>query len=255
MNQGLLVTVRCRSERLPNKCLLPFPDAPVIEHVLHRARGVGIDVLLCTTHDSSDNELVQIATSSGYEAFRGHPTNKIRRWADAVSHFRFNAVHLIDADDPYFDLCEVRDSIDWLISEQLDLVHTSQRSNGGMASVGTSLSAGFLADLAMRVTTLKTDNLDVIPWDLLLRDGDRVEVMPDRYLGGLNMNARLTLDYMEDYEMLLMLARKFGPESSRFEVERYLARTPAVPKVNLWRSTDFLARQASQRAGFSGGSK
>lgn len=247
------MTARCLSERLPNKCLLPFPNAPVITHVLQRARGVGIDVVLCTTLDASDDELVRIATSSGYEAFRGHPTNKIRRWADASSHYRFDAVHLIDADDPYFDICEIRDSLQWLKSEQLDLVRTSHRSDSGMASVGTSTSASFIAELAIRVSALRSDDLDVIPWDLLLRDSDRVEVMPDRYLGSLSTTARLTLDYVEDYEMLLMLAQRFGPNACRFEIERYLANVPAVSEVNLWRSRDFSNRQERQRAEFSGG--
>ena len=255
MIRGVLVTARCRSERMPNKCLLPFPDEPVIKHVLDRAQGLGMNVVLCTTHEPADDELAQLATHFGYEVYRGHPTNKIRRWADAVSLNGLDAVHLIDADDPFFDVCEAHDSLDWLTSEQLDLVRTSNRSDFGMASVGTSISASFLTAVAARVASLNSDDLDVIPWDLVLRDGDHVKIMPDRYLGVLDSNARLTLDYPEDYEMLLLLTRRFGPNTCRFRIERYLQENPAVSKVNLWRSKDFLARQHDQRAGFSGGSE
>ena len=56
-----LITVRTSSTRLPNKCLLPFGDGNVIEHIIKRAKYSGLDPILCTSIDKSDNILQEIA--------------------------------------------------------------------------------------------------------------------------------------------------------------------------------------------------
>ena len=76
-----LVTVRTSSTRLPQKCLLPFGEGSVIEHVVRRARHFAIRAIICTSTDPSDDVLEQIAAREGVECFRGSLLNKMRRWA------------------------------------------------------------------------------------------------------------------------------------------------------------------------------
>ena len=250
MSRGILVTARTVSSRLQEKCLLPFPQVPVISHVLERAQHVGCEVILCTTNDHSDDKLASWATAKGWPVVRGHPTNKIQRWSDAAERFDISYAHVLDGDDPFFDSEEIAESLNWLEERSLDLVRRSRRSDAGMASVGDSFSRNFLRVLSRRTLELRSVDLDVVPWKKLLSLQDKVKQMPDRDLGLLKEPVRLTLDYDEDYQMLLAIATALGPSASRFAVERFLKDNTKLAQINGFRSEDFRSRQAAQLEAF-----
>ena len=247
----ILVTARTNSKRLPRKCLASIGGQTVIEHVLQRATDVGIEPVLCTSEDSSDDELSDLVQFRGYRVFRGHTTNKIARWAEAGTSLGSEVVHALDADDPFFDPVEVRESVQLLVSAQLDAVYPSRRSNSGAASVGSSFRLSHLVALTHRIAERLThDDLDVIPWHLLSDSKDLTRLMPDRDLGVLNTNVRLTLDYVEDLHVLDSIARSLGARASRLEVENFLAQHPEIVDENIFLMEEFHRRQDAQRASF-----
>jgi len=255
MSASLLVTGRVQSTRLPGKLLLPFGGATVIQFVVERAARLGMPVWLCTSTDEEDDALVAAVNSSEVQCFRGHPTNKLRRWHDAAERTGSDVVHLLDADDPFFDVNEVSDSIELLKQDGLDIVRPSVRSDQGMASVGTSTTPEFLRALTLRAKELVHDNLDTIPWNAIRRPPDRWSVMPDRSLGYLPNDARLTLDYIEDYELLSELASRFGADAPRLFIERFLSQHPRWTSINSMRTREFLYRQESQRRSLTEGNQ
>ena len=82
--------MRTSSSRLPNKCLLPFGDETVISHVVKRAIKSGIDPIICTSTDSSDDILEEVAKTLGVKCFRGALINKLKRWADCANKFNLD---------------------------------------------------------------------------------------------------------------------------------------------------------------------
>lgn len=246
----MLVTARTKSSRLSGKCLLPFGSTNVIRHVMTRAAQVGVPIILCTTDHANDDFLAEQVASLGYRVFRGDSDNKLVRWADAAEWSNASTVHALDADDPFFDPSEVRDSLLLLEHEQLGMLRTSPRSDHGMASVGTSFSRTFLTDLAERSRGLAHNDLDVVPWDRLVRCTDAVDAMPNRDLGVLVRDVRLTLDYQDDYEMLRVIANALAPTATRLQVERFLSKHPELAMVNAHRTASFLENQARQRESF-----
>ena len=48
-----------------NKCLLPLGNETVISHVIKRARVAGIEPIVCTSTDPSDDILAEIASELG----------------------------------------------------------------------------------------------------------------------------------------------------------------------------------------------
>ena len=82
-----LVTVRTSSTRLPAKCLLPFGDGNVLNHIIRRARAYGIEPIICTSVDNSDNIIENIASDEGVRCFRGSLSNKLKRWLDCATFF------------------------------------------------------------------------------------------------------------------------------------------------------------------------
>ena len=103
MNPTEFITVRTKSKRLPSKCLLSFGDCNVIEHIIFRAKHYDLDPIICTSIDSSDDVLEEIANKNSVKIFRGSLINKIKRWYDCCNYYNIERFHTIDADDPFFD--------------------------------------------------------------------------------------------------------------------------------------------------------
>ena len=136
----VLVTVRTSSSRLPNKCLLSFGDDTVIVHVVKRAISYGLRPIICTSIDSTDDVLENIAKELDIECFRGSLNNKLNRWLECTKKFNITSFHSIDADDPFFDGSEMIESLNLLKSSNHDVVCPTKSSSAGAASVGYSLT-------------------------------------------------------------------------------------------------------------------
>ena len=247
MKQILFVTVRYSSSRLPGKCLLKLGEISILAHCILRGREAGFRVIVCTGTDAPNIEIVNECLKYDSEVFRGEPLNKILRWSNCFQYFDIEYAHIIDGDDPYFDPLEIKSSIKLLGEKKLDLVRTSNRSDSGFASVGLSVRANFMNILAQRSLGLKSQNLDVIPWNLLLNDQDRWEFLPDNYLTKNNLTQlRLTLDYPEDLELLQKIADRFNYSASRLDIEKFLLNDPELLKVNFMRNSDFMENKRVQ---------
>ena len=70
------ITVRTSSTRLPNKCMLPLGDETVISHVVKRAISYGIEPIICTSIDKSDDILEEISKELGVKCFRGRSLHR-----------------------------------------------------------------------------------------------------------------------------------------------------------------------------------
>ncbi len=144
------ITVRTSSSRLPGKCLLPFGEGNVLEHIIRRSRAYGIEPVVCTSSDRTDDVIENISKQELTRCFRGSLVNKLKRWSDCAEYFNFNYFHTVDADDPFFDSAEVMRSIDILLKGHYDMVSPTVSSSAGGASVGYSLTA----DIVKRASNL-----------------------------------------------------------------------------------------------------
>ena len=235
-----LITVRTSSGRLPKKCFLQLGGRSVLEHVIERAANGGFRPIVCTSIDKSDLEIVELSRKLNVEYFQGDLENKLNRWKMCMGKFNLSNVHLVDADDPYFDPVECHESYALLADSPFDLVLTSQKSDSGFASVGTSITMGFIEKIVDRSKELKSSNFDVIPWELLLNSEDSFLTKPASNIGTpSDIDMRLTLDYPEDHWMLSILAMNFPFNVPRVEVEHFLVENPTVRQINLFRNQDF----------------
>jgi len=243
----ILVTVRYSSSRLPGKCMIPVQGKPILQHLLERVTTANLHPVICTSTDPTDDVIVELASKIGVEFFRGPLFNKIARWAECGQALNSEFVHIIDADDPFVDIPEILESIDEARVYDLDLLSTSDRSDRGYASVGMTLKSKFLSTLSFRVESLNSDNLDVIPWDLLLKDSDKVSKKADNVLiPDSRLNLRLTLDYETDLELISTLIIELGNSISRLDLENYLELHPDLATINSENASLFLQNKKKQ---------
>lgn len=234
------ITVRTSSSRLPGKCLLPFGDETVIEHVINRAKNSGIFPIVCTSKDKSDDELENIAIKLGVACYRGSLNNKIKRWVDCAECFNISAFHAIDADDPFFDGSRAVESLLKLKAGSLDVVYPPESSSAGAASVGFSFTKNILQK-AIHGLTPDTDT--EMAWYFLEKiEGLKSDILIDNEAKEAS-NIRLTLDYEEDYWLLASLARILGNDVSRQDIIKFFRKNPDFTKINLFRNTEWKASQ------------
>ena len=112
------ITVRTNSTRLPKKCLLSFGESTVLNHIIRRAVSYDIEPIVCTSVSKEDDIIEDIAIKEGVKCYRGSLVNKLQRWLDCADHFSVDRFHTIDADDPFFDGNEMKNSMKMLQEEE-----------------------------------------------------------------------------------------------------------------------------------------
>ena len=237
------ITVRTSSTRLPNKCLLPLGDETVISHVVKRAISYGIEPIICTSTDKSDDILEEISKELGVKCFRGSLVNKLKRWLDCAEHFEVNSFHTIDADDPLFDGKEMIASLDLLRSKDCDVVCPTESSSAGGASVGYSLTT---AIIKKALENLDADTDTEMMWYYLEKVSQvKMEILPEA--SNANIKVRLTLDYEEDYWLLVSIIRILGSNPDRNKVRQLFLNNPDLTKINLFRNDEWKKAQLSKQ--------
>jgi len=236
------ITVRTLSSRLPKKCLLPFGDGNILEHVIRRSKHYGLYPIVCTTVDQSDDIISDIAQKENVKCFRGNPINKLKRWLDCCVSFNIHRFHTIDADDPFFDGDQVKQSF-FLLEEGYDMICPTVSSSAGGASVGYSLTTNVVS----RACKLFGEGEDTeMMWYYIEKvEGVRTIILPENSSNPIRV--RLTLDYQEDYWLLQTVQRIVGNLAHRKDVEELFRRNPDLHKVNWFRNDEWKQAQLAKK--------
>lgn len=117
----VIVQARTTSTRLPRKVLHPIGERPMVMHVLERAARIGPPVVLATSTDASDDELVELVEREGVRIHRGSLDDVLDRFVGAIPPPARYAVR-VTADCPLFDPDVGRAILDACRSGRVDLV-------------------------------------------------------------------------------------------------------------------------------------
>jgi len=225
------ITVRVGSLRLRGKCLLKFGEGNVLEHVIRRARFLGFEPLICTTLLKEDNIIEKIANKEGCLVYRGSAKDKLRRWLDACEKFNIKSFHTIDADDLFFD-GELGQKSFQLLQKGYDIVYPS--NNTYVGSIGFSLTR----DIIKKACSIKVSDDTEMMWYYIERV-PQVRKIEFPVSDVKTSTIRLTLDYEEDYWLLLTVLRILGPQATRTEIEDLFIRNPDLHQINWFRNEEW----------------
>lgn len=236
------ITVRTSSSRLSQKCLLPFGNGNVLEHIIRRAKHYDLDVIVCTSVDKSDDVIQLIAEKEDVKCFRGSMLNKLRRWRDCCDHFNIEKFHTVDADDPFFDGELIKKSF-ILLNKGYDMVCPTESSSAGAATVGYSMTK----DIIYKACELTGENEDTeMMWYYVNKvEGLRKIILQEQEPNQIKV--RLTLDYKEDYWLLQTVRRIVGNLASRKDVDDLFLRNPDLYKINWFRNEEWKERQHAKK--------
>lgn len=100
-----LIIARNQSKRLPGKALDPIGGIIPLEHLIARVKRMSLvdHVVLCTTENSSDNALVDLAKTNNISVVRGDSDDVLKRMCKAIESTGCDTVLRITGDDIMVD--------------------------------------------------------------------------------------------------------------------------------------------------------
>ncbi len=207
MNYDVFIPIRLSNTRLPKKALKEINGIPVVKYLIERVKKSKKirNVVICTTKNEKDDELVEFLEKENYMFYRGNESDILARYLDAAKNFNTDFIVSVDGDDIYSD----PDYIDKMIlayektnADYIDMINFPF----GIASVGIK------NDALVRVCELKkTDNTET-GYRLFFHDEKvfKVHKMEPEKNIKFPKNLRLTLDYQEDLDLARKIISELG---------------------------------------------
>lgn len=230
-----IVQARMTSSRLPGKVLLPLHGQPMIIQQLERMkRATTLDsIVVATSTDSSDDELVKVLSSAGYAVERGSLSDVLARYSQVIEKYEPAVVVRITADCPLID----PGVIDFV-------VHSFNTS--GADYVSNTMEPTFPD--GMDVEVVRPEALRYVhehstdPHErehVTLGVYRRPEIFTIQNvvdpLGDDSSSLRWTVDNHDDYTFVSNVYRELSPIKSDFDYEdvlRFLSEHPQLMRTN-----------------------
>lgn len=110
MQIGAIIQARTSATRLPGKVLRELPygsGITVLEQVIRRVKKTKLvdEVIVATTTNASDDQIVKIASKEKVKIFRGSESNVLSRYYLAAKESQLDHIVRITADCPCIDPC------------------------------------------------------------------------------------------------------------------------------------------------------
>lgn len=236
----ILVVIQARrgSSRLPDKIFFPLAGKPLLVRIFDR---VGYsktmkDIVIATTTDASDDEIVKLCISNNIKFFRGHPTDLLDRHYKAALEYEAQVVVKIPSDCPLICPDVIDQVIEYFLNNENEFdfvsnLHPPTFPDGNDVEV-------------MSFNALES------AWKEADRDFEREHTTPfiwerpERFRIGntfwdtgldLSMTHRFTIDYKEDYDFINKVYEELYDLKNDFklcDIMKLLDRKPELREIN-----------------------
>jgi spore coat polysaccharide biosynthesis protein SpsF len=228
---GFLITARLKSTRLPEKLLRKVEGRPIFAHMLDRLKlAKRVDrIVICTSTNSQDDRLVDLAVAEGVDYFRGDEDDVVDRLTKAATCFDLDFALSITADCPFSDPGYADLIVAAYEKTNADLIRALGLPHG-------AYSYGVKIDAFRRVLEIKDEKNSEV-WSRYFTDTDIFQVydLPIDNPVHRQPNLRMTLDYPEDLEFfrkifacLYVPGKVFGLD----EILQLLRHDPEIVEIN-----------------------
>lgn len=217
---GIIIQARKGSTRLPNKMVIPFyGQKGVLELLIEKltTQFSADKIVLATTVNPLDDELITIAEKFKINTYRGNENNVLDRFKEAAEQFNFTTIIRVCADNPFLDIEHIPKFIKEIEGAKIDYVN--YKLPNGLPTIKSHLGLFTEAvSLAALKTVNKSTSLSLYQehvTNYIYEHPEKFKIklieMPDYMLG--TDNIRLTLDTIEDFKLEQQLYMKMKNES------------------------------------------
>lgn len=236
-----IVQARMSSTRFPGKVLAPLQGKPMIVQQLERVfQSKKLSkVVVATSQDSSDDELVHVLEAHNYNVYRGSLEDVLDRFVQASDMFRPTNIVRITADCPLISPKVIDRVIEAFEESGKDYVSNTMEPtfpDGLDVEVMSSKVLKAVAEISTDQPEREHVTLGVYRRPQQFSIGNFADVYD-------NSNLRWTVDTPEDFEFVKTIYRELYPIDAKFEFEDILLFLRNHPELN--RTTDNAKRNAA----------
>lgn len=238
---GIFITARLKSTRLPMKALVDVGGRPLLAYQVERLRAAcDIPVVICTSVHPQDDPLEDFAGAMGCLCFRGSEEDVLDRYLQCANQYGVDRLYITYADEPFTDTGLLRKTIAQLDPAEKIWVRNDAYPDG-------VFGYGFTRAALTLVNNMKSAEVNEV-W------GEMVSRLPITIIRNTPDYAankfahRLTVDYPEDLAAMRQLMRVLSDDYRTISIPDLLQRYEQLRlyEVNGFRSTDYQQRLREQ---------
>ncbi len=205
MKVGIIIQARMGSTRLPGKILKTINDRVLLAHITDRLSAIKdkAKVVIATSNLPGDDVVEEWCNENNVSCFRGDEQNVLSRYYQCAARENFSHIVRMTADNPFPDVEEVANLIDFHINSHNDF---SESFSVLPIGVGCEIFSFSTLEEDMRLATL--------PHHFEHVDEYILENLKDYKHGVLTVpeaknrpEVRLTVDTEEDYNKACYIAK------------------------------------------------
>jgi len=190
---GIFLTARLKSTRLPRKVLKEVNGKAVIDYLIKRLQDNIADekIIICTSTNTQDDELEKIARNNKVDISRGSEEDVLERYYQAALRFNIEKFYIIYGDEPFVDLEIMKKTFNQLNIYDRLFIDNSRLIDG---TFGYGMNLITIEYVNKNKTSVKNE-----VWGRMVSQMD-IKIIINEYDNQINSeNYRFTIDYPEDF--------------------------------------------------------
>jgi spore coat polysaccharide biosynthesis protein SpsF len=229
---GIITQARMTSTRLPGKIFKEVNHKSLLKYHTQRLQQSGIDVIIATTTNGTDDVVQQFAEKEQLKFYRGDEDNVLSRYHEAAVKFGLEMIIRVTSDCPLIDPHLIRNNLEKYLkfnNPQLYMANGMERSFA--RGFDFEIFSFQLLDQAFKNATDEGDLEHVTPYIWKNRSG-KVEFYQVKQTTD-NSRFRITVDTPEDFELIKELIEKYKADQLSYtEIEHILITHPELSAIN-----------------------
>lgn len=225
------IEARMTSTRLPGKVLMPVMGKPMLEYMIERVRRVPEldEIVVATTVNDTDQPIVDLAERLGISWFRGSENDVMGRVLNAAQSYGADVIVELTGDCPLIDPDVISSVIRCFSQGEADYVSNVPIRTYPLGMETQVFPTSILADAAS-LTQDPSDREHVSLY--IYSHPERYHIvtvdsgLPKRWHG-----IRLTLDTVEDFELIHEIFKTLYPSNPQFTLRDILALLRSRPEL------------------------
>lgn len=229
MNCIIFVTVRTASTRLSRKALLRIKNKPLIKLLIDRiSTSKNINkIIVCTTKEKSDDELVEYLQNNGIQVFRGNNVDVLKRLYLAAKKYKIKNFVVVEGDDLFCEPRLIDKTCEELSKANYEFI-TWKNLPFGVSPIGIQTKK--LETLIKNKLTRNTET----GWGRFIVESGffKVVQLEPHNKKLIRPEIRLSIDYIEDYLLAKKIYGNLPATFSLIDIINLVDKNPTWLKIN-----------------------
>jgi spore coat polysaccharide biosynthesis protein SpsF len=225
----VFLTVRTASTRLPKKALLEINHRPLIKILIDRIKTCDNvkDIVVCTTKQRTDNNLVKFLVKNKIKVFRGDNKDILNRLYSAAKRYNADRFVVVEGDDVFCEPVLIDRTCEKLFENKYDFLYWEDLPFG-VSPLG--IMTGKLKILVRNKGTKDTET----GWGKFIEDSGFFNTgkLKPRNKKWRRQDIRLSVDYSQDFKLIKTIYESLPNQFSLTDIIRLLDKNQYLKKIN-----------------------